>query len=69
MACLGALLFAGGGASFATKGFEPAQSSYTVGARLTLVTNASVTFALSYDLEKKQDLSGHSGYANLRYAF
>ncbi len=61
--------FIGGGASFATKGFDPAQSSYIAGAKLTLLTKANVTFALSYDFEKKADFSGHSGYVNLRYAF
>ncbi len=61
--------FTGGGASFATEGFDPARSSYIVGAKLTLLTKSSVAFALSYDFEKKDDFSAHRGYVNLRYAF
>ncbi|MHB9099498.1 MAG: hypothetical protein ACYC5X_16920 [Syntrophales bacterium] len=53
----------------ATKGLEPAQSSYTVGAGLTLMTKSDVTFALNNDFEKKEDFSSHSDYVNLRYTF
>jgi outer membrane autotransporter protein len=61
--------FTGGGASFATEGFDPAQSSYNVGARLTVLMKSNVTVALSYDFEKKEDFSGHRGYIHLQFAF
>ena len=61
--------FAGGGASFTAQGFEPAQSSLNVGARLTLLTAANLAFSLNYDFETKADFASHTGYVNIRYAF
>ncbi|MCX5679591.1 MAG: autotransporter domain-containing protein [Candidatus Omnitrophica bacterium] len=61
--------FTGGGGSFGTKGFTPAQSSYDFGAKLTLETVNFVTLSLSYDLELKEDFYGHYGLAEVRYRF
>jgi autotransporter-associated beta strand protein len=61
--------FTGGGASFSTIGFRPAQSSYDLGVRLTIFTKYDVTFALNYDLELEKDFYAHYGYMNVNYNF
>ena len=61
--------FTGGGGSFGTNGFTPAQSSYDFGLKLTVETVNNITLSLSYDLEIKEDYYGHYGYAALRYRF
>ena len=61
--------FAGGGASFATRGLEPPQSSYNVGAKLNILTEYGVTLSLDYELEIKQGFHSHNGYINARYEF
>ncbi|MDD5174429.1 MAG: autotransporter outer membrane beta-barrel domain-containing protein [Candidatus Omnitrophica bacterium] len=61
--------FTGGGGSFGTKGFIPAQSSYDFGLKLTVETVNNITLSLSYDLEIKEDYYGHYGYGELRYRF
>jgi outer membrane autotransporter protein len=61
--------FTGGGGSFNTRGFTPAQSSYDFGAKLILETTNFVTVSLSYDLELKEDFYGHYGLAEFRYRF
>ena len=61
--------FTGGGASFATNGFTPAQSSYDFGTRLVLLSKAHVTVTLNYDFELKEDFYSHAGYGNVRYDF
>lgn len=61
--------FTGGGGSFNTQGFTPAQSSYDFGAKVTFETDDTITISISYDLELKEDFYGHYGYANIRYRF
>lgn len=61
--------FTGGGGSFATQGFTPAQSSYDFGLKLILETNNFITVSLNYDLELKEDYYGHYGLAECRYRF
>jgi len=61
--------FTGGGASFATQGFEPPKSSYNLGATLTIMTARNVTLTLNYDFDMKTDFYSHNGYFNLRYVF
>jgi outer membrane autotransporter protein len=61
--------FTGGGGSFGTQSFTPAQSSYDFGAKLTLETVNFITISLSYDLELKEGFYGHYGLANVRYRF
>lgn len=62
-------VFTGGGGSFATTGFKPAQSSYDFGTKLTLVTKQNVTLSVNYDLELKEDFYAHYGYVNVKYSF
>jgi uncharacterized protein with beta-barrel porin domain len=61
--------FTGGGGSFSTQGFTPAQSSYDFGAKLTLETVNFITLSLSYDLELKEGFYGHYGLVEARYRF
>jgi len=61
--------FAGGGTSFGTQGFDPAQSGYDLGVRLTLNTKYRITLDLSYDFLLKEDYYEHTGILNVRYSF
>ena len=61
--------FSGGGASFATNGFDPAQSAWDFGVKLTMFTNNSWILAANYDFELKDDFYGHYGYGNAKYSF
>ena len=61
--------FTGGGASFATKGFDPPRASGNLGAKLTLMTKNNLSFALNYDYEWKAGYYSHNGYFHIRYAF
>jgi outer membrane autotransporter protein len=60
---------AGGGASFASRGLDPAQSSYHAGAKLTWMAKDNVTVSLSYDFGMRDDFYSHSGLLHVRYAF
>ena len=59
----------GGGSLTTVKGFDPPQSSYTAGAKLTVMTNYAVTLSLNYDFEIKDNFHSHTGYVDVRYAF
>jgi len=61
--------FNGGGGSFATNGFNPAQSSWDFGAKLTMLTKNNWTVEANYDFELKDDFYGHYGYVNAKYSF
>jgi outer membrane autotransporter protein len=61
--------FSGGGGSFATNGFDPAQHSLNVGTKLTLVTKGNWSLETNYDFEYKEDFTSHTGWANARYKF
>ncbi len=61
--------FNGGGASFATNGADPAQSSWDVGSQLTFITTTDISLILGYDLELKDDFYGHSGAVTVKYDF
>ena len=61
--------FTGGGGSFGTRSSTPAQSSYDLGAKLTLEAVNFTTISLNYDLEVKEDFYGHYGLAEVRYRF
>jgi len=61
--------FTGGGASFATSGFSPAQSSYNLGLKFTLLARQNISLSFGYDFEGKSDFYSHSGAINLRYDF
>jgi len=61
--------FTGGGASFGTSGFSPAQSSYNLGLKFTLIAKQNISLSFGYDFEGKSDFYSHSGAINLRYDF
>jgi len=61
--------FSGGGGSFATNGFDPAQNSLNAGAKLTLIANNNWVLETNYDFEYKEDFTAHTGWADLRYKF
>lgn len=61
--------FSGGGGSFATQGFDPAQHSFNVGTKLTLATKWNWSLETNYDFEYKEDFAAHTGWANARYKF
>ncbi len=61
--------FAGGGASFVTQGVDPARSSGSIGAKLTIMTPTSWSVSPTYDFETKPDFYGHHGWISLRYEF
>jgi len=61
--------FTGGGASFETKGTDPAQHSFDVGTQVTLLTKDDVSLILLYDLELKEDFHAHSGAVTVKYDF
>jgi len=62
-------LGAGGGASFATKGFDPPKAGGNLGAKLTLMTKENLSCALNYDYEWKEGFYSHSGFFHIRLAF
>ena len=61
--------FAGGGTSFGTNGFSPAQSAYDFGTRLNLKTKYNVTLGLDYDFLFKEDYYEHYGTVTVKYSF
>ncbi len=61
--------FSGGGGSFATNGFDPAQNSLNAGAKMTLIANNNWVLETNYDFEYKEDFTAHTGWADLRYKF
>lgn len=61
--------FTGGGASFNTTGFSPEQSSFNLGAGVTVYPRESLSLKLQYDLELRDDYTGHAGTATLRWEF
>ncbi|MFA5164167.1 MAG: autotransporter domain-containing protein [Candidatus Omnitrophota bacterium] len=61
--------FTGGGGSFSTQGFDPAKSSYNIGAKLTMEMNENWSLETNYDYEFKDDFAGHTGWASARCRF
>jgi outer membrane autotransporter protein len=61
--------FTGTGASFATEGFDPPQSSINAGATLTVAARSGLTLSLNYEFEAKEDFRSHTGLIAVRYAF
>ncbi len=61
--------FTGGGASFKTEGFDPAQSTFNIGAGLTYYTTDNWELTANYDFEVKEDYDAHSGYLRAAYKF
>jgi len=61
--------FNGGGTSFGTNGFSPAQSAYDFGAKLNFKTKYNVTIGLDYDFLFKTDYYEHYGTIDVKYSF
>lgn len=60
---------AGGGASFTTRGFDPPQSGYSVGAKIAWMTTDRMAMILNYDFGMKEDFYSHGASLQLRYLF
>jgi len=61
--------FTGGGGSFTTRGFDPANDSLNVGASLAIYSENNIAVKASYDFEVKDDYDSHSGLLAFRYNF
>jgi outer membrane autotransporter protein len=61
--------FTGGGASFKTEGFDPAQSSFTVGAGVEYDVADQWTLSGDYDYTFKEDYDAHSLSVRAGYKF
>jgi uncharacterized protein with beta-barrel porin domain len=61
--------FTGGGASFSTNGFNPANGSVNIGGSFTMYTSENFDFKASYDFETRSSYKGHSGTVNIHYSF
>ncbi len=61
--------FTGGGASFSTRGYDPAQHSFNVGGGLSWKSKGNWTVEGTYDLELKEDFSAHTGLLTVKYAY
>ena len=61
--------FTGGGASFGTNGFAPAQSEWDFGTRIDFKTKYNVTIGLDYDFLCKADYYEHYGTVDVKYSF
>ncbi len=60
---------AGGGAAFTTRGLDPPQSGYRVGAKVAWMTTDRLVMILNYDFGMKEDFYSHGAYLQLRYLF
>lgn len=61
--------FTAGGGSFKTKGFDPAQSSFNVGAGLEYETTNNWAFSADYNYNFKEDYGAHSAQIRASYKF
>jgi outer membrane autotransporter protein len=61
--------FNAGGAAFNTQGFDPAQSTFNVGASVMLAADNNWEFTADYDYEFKSDFDAHSGSIRASYKF
>ena len=61
--------FTGGGSSFTTNGFSPEQSSFNLGTGITVYPSDNLSLQFKYDFEIRDDYTGHSGSATLRWKF
>ncbi|MEO5375559.1 MAG: autotransporter domain-containing protein [Alphaproteobacteria bacterium] len=61
--------FAGGGASFTTKGARPAATSLNFGTSVTLVTTNNFSVSAAYDAERKDKYISHTGSVKGRLSF
>lgn len=61
--------FTGGGASFKTEGFDPAQSTFNLGSSLSYFKEGDWSLTIDYDYEIKEDYDAHSGSLMAKKAF
>ncbi|MFT5427248.1 MAG: outer membrane autotransporter protein [Gammaproteobacteria bacterium] len=61
--------FTGGGGSFTTNGFDPADDSVNIGASVAIYNNNNIDVRAAYDFEAKSDYDSHTGQLTLRYNF
>ena len=61
--------FTGGGPTFTTTGYEPAQGSVNVGVGVDLLSKGNIAFLLNYDFETKEDFTAHYGSATVRITY
>ena len=61
--------FTGGGANFKTTGFDPAQSSFTMGAGLEYDVADQWTVSADYDYTFKEDYNAHAASVRAGYKF
>lgn len=61
--------FAGGGSSFTTKGAEPAQSGFLVGAELALVNVGNLTLTANWDMELRDEYLSNTYGGTARFEF
>ncbi len=61
--------FTGGGAAFQTKGFDPAQSTFDLGAGVTYYAVDNWELTADYTFEFKEDYDAHSGVLRAAYKF
>ena len=61
--------FTGGGASFETEGFDPAQSTFNIGAGATYFATDGWEFTADYGYEFKEDYDSHAGFLRAGYQF
>ena len=61
--------FTGGGASFTTRGFEPANAGINLGTSLAIYSENNIDVRAAYDFDVKNDYDAHSGFLVMRYTF
>lgn len=61
--------FTGGGSAFKVEGFDPAQTTFDVGAGVTYFTTGGWDLSAEYDYEFKSDYDSHSGLVKASYNF
>ena len=61
--------FAGGGASFNTRGAKPAKSGILFGGELAFLNKGNVTLTGNWDLEVKDQFMSNTYYGTARYDF
>lgn len=61
--------FQGGGASFETEGFDPAQTTFNVGAGVTYYSTTNWELSAAYNYDVKSDYDAHSGTLRAGYKF
>jgi outer membrane autotransporter protein len=62
-------VFTGGGNTFTTTGFDPANHSVLGGLELTFTNHSNFDFIATYDLEVKDDFTSHSALLKGRWNF